>query len=113
MSDSPIPAPDAITRFYDNYLKCLDKASIPENQRRWSDAFFCVRLIYLSGQVYCGRELLLRFWRAKTLNQPLYLLSATATSRCGIGLFFNLFHCCRPIYDGIDNIHLDNLITDT
>ena len=35
MSDSPIPAPGAVTRFYDNYLKCLDKASIPENQRRW------------------------------------------------------------------------------
>ena len=59
------------------------------------------------------RELLLRFWRTKTLNQPLYLLSATATSHCGIGLFFNLSHCCSPIYDGIDNIHLKNLITDT
>jgi len=44
-----------------------------------------------------GRVLLLRFWRAKTLNQPLYLLSATANSVCGIGLFFNFCHCCSPI----------------
>ena len=27
--------PDAVARFFDNYLKCLHKASIPEKQRRW------------------------------------------------------------------------------
>ena len=26
---------DAASRFFDNYLNCLDKASIPEKQRRW------------------------------------------------------------------------------
>jgi integron integrase len=35
MSDSPISVPDAASRFYDNYLNCLIKASIPEKQRRW------------------------------------------------------------------------------
>ncbi len=35
MSDSNSPAADAIARFYDNYLNCLHKASIPEKQRRW------------------------------------------------------------------------------
>ena len=35
MSDSPIETPGAVTRFYDNYLKCLHKASIPEKQGRW------------------------------------------------------------------------------
>lgn len=35
MSDSNLPAADAIARFYDNYLNCLHKASIPEKQRRW------------------------------------------------------------------------------
>ncbi len=35
MSDSHIPTPDAVSRFFSNYLICLDKASIPEKQRRW------------------------------------------------------------------------------
>ena len=26
---------NAASRFFDNYLNCLDKASIPEKQRRW------------------------------------------------------------------------------
>ena len=42
----------------------------------------------------------------------LYLLRATATSHCGVGLFFNLFDCCRSIYDGADNISLKNIIAD-
>jgi len=33
--DSNSPAPDSVARFYDNYLNCLHKASIPEKQRRW------------------------------------------------------------------------------
>ena len=38
MSDTtaiPPGSPGAVSRFYDNYLKCLIKASIPEKQRRW------------------------------------------------------------------------------
>jgi integron integrase len=35
MPDSPISVPDPATRFFDNYLNCLVKASIPEKQRRW------------------------------------------------------------------------------
>lgn len=35
MPDSPILIPDAASRFFDNYLNCLIKASIPEKQRRW------------------------------------------------------------------------------
>lgn len=35
MSDSPFSVPDAAARFFDNYLECLHKASIPEKQRRW------------------------------------------------------------------------------
>jgi hypothetical protein len=35
MSDSPLSVPDAASRFFDNYLNCLIKASIPEKQRRW------------------------------------------------------------------------------
>jgi len=35
MFDSNSPAPDAVARFYDNYLNCLKDASIPEKQRRW------------------------------------------------------------------------------
>jgi hypothetical protein len=35
MSDSPLSIPDAASRFFDNYLNCLFKASIPEKQRRW------------------------------------------------------------------------------
>ena len=35
MSDSSSPVPVAVSRFYDNYLNCLQKASIPEKQRRW------------------------------------------------------------------------------
>lgn len=35
MTNSPDTAPDAVTRFYDNYLKCLYKHAVPEKQRRW------------------------------------------------------------------------------
>jgi len=35
MSDSPAIVPDAASRFFDNYLECLRKASIPEKQMRW------------------------------------------------------------------------------
>ncbi len=35
MSDSSISIPDATSRFFDNYLICLNKASIPEKQIRW------------------------------------------------------------------------------
>ena len=35
MSDSPAIVPDAASRFFDNYLRCLHKASVPEKQRRW------------------------------------------------------------------------------
>jgi len=35
MSDYPAIVPDAASRFFDNYLECLHKASIPEKQRRW------------------------------------------------------------------------------
>jgi len=35
MSDSPSIVPDAASRFFDNYLKCLINASVPEKQRRW------------------------------------------------------------------------------
>ncbi len=35
MADSPSNIPDAASRFFDNYLLCLKKASIPEKQRRW------------------------------------------------------------------------------
>lgn len=35
MPDSPVAVPDPASRFYDNYLNCLVKASIPEKQRRW------------------------------------------------------------------------------
>lgn len=35
MPDSPVSVPDAASRFFDNYLNCLIKASIPEKQRRW------------------------------------------------------------------------------
>lgn len=35
MPDSPISVPDPAARFFDNYLNCLVKASIPEKQRRW------------------------------------------------------------------------------
>jgi integron integrase len=35
MLDSPVSVPDAASRFYDNYLNCLIKASIPEKKRRW------------------------------------------------------------------------------
>lgn len=35
MADSPSNIPDATSRFFDNYLLCLKKTSIPEKQRRW------------------------------------------------------------------------------
>ncbi len=35
MADSPNNIPDAASRFFDNYLLCLKKASIPEKQRLW------------------------------------------------------------------------------
>ncbi len=35
MNDIPTIVPDPVSRFYDNYLKCLLKASIPEKQRPW------------------------------------------------------------------------------
>ena len=35
MADSPSNIPDAASRFFDNYLLCPKKASIPEKQRRW------------------------------------------------------------------------------
>ncbi len=35
MTDSSGSIPDAGSRFFDNYLICLNKASIPEKQRRW------------------------------------------------------------------------------
>lgn len=35
MLDSPAIIPDATARFFDNYLACLNKAGIPQQQRRW------------------------------------------------------------------------------
>ena len=35
MSESLTHTPDAVARFYDNYVACLHKASVPEKQRRW------------------------------------------------------------------------------
>ena len=35
MADSSAAAPDAASRFFDNYLRCLIKASVPERHRRW------------------------------------------------------------------------------
>ncbi len=35
MADSPVPVPDTASRFFSNRLSCLDKASVPEKQRRW------------------------------------------------------------------------------
>jgi integron integrase len=35
MSDSPYITPDAASRFFDNYLLCLNEAGIPERRRRW------------------------------------------------------------------------------
>lgn len=35
MSEFPGNGDPEVSRFYDNYLKFLDKASIPQNQRRW------------------------------------------------------------------------------
>lgn len=35
MSDSPSIVPDAASRLFDDYLGCLHKASVPEQQRRW------------------------------------------------------------------------------
>jgi hypothetical protein len=35
MNNASAIVPDPTARFFDNYLKCLIKASIPENQRHW------------------------------------------------------------------------------
>ena len=35
MSDPSRTSPDPATRFFDNYLRLLDKHAIPEKQRRW------------------------------------------------------------------------------
>ena len=35
MSGSLTHTPDAVARFYDNYVTCLHKASVPEKLRRW------------------------------------------------------------------------------
>jgi hypothetical protein len=35
MPDFPVFIPDAASRFFDNYLNCLIKASNPVKQRRW------------------------------------------------------------------------------
>lgn len=35
MANSPVVVPDAVSRFFDKYIACLHKASIPEKQRRW------------------------------------------------------------------------------
>jgi hypothetical protein len=40
-------------------------------------------------------------------------LIATGPYKETSGMFFDLSHCCSPINDGIDNIHLKNLITGT
>ncbi|WP_456416748.1 hypothetical protein [Thiolapillus sp.] len=58
----------------------------------------------------CKRALLFRFRGAKTLNQPLHLPFATADSICSIGSFLDFLHRISSIYDGIDNIYLENFI---
>jgi hypothetical protein len=35
MPDSPLSVPDAASRFFDNYLNCLVKASILQKKRHW------------------------------------------------------------------------------
>ncbi len=35
MSESIHHVPDTASRFFDNYLKCLDDNNIPVKQRRW------------------------------------------------------------------------------
>src|SRR3989338_1594625 len=36
MSDSFRSVSDAVARFFDNYLICLSRASVPEQQRQWT-----------------------------------------------------------------------------
>jgi len=52
MSDSFRSVPEAAARFFDNYLICLDKASVPEKQRRWY-----VRRIETFIKAYSGRKI--------------------------------------------------------
>ena len=35
MPDTPSFTSDKASRFFDNYLTCLNKSSIPDNQKRW------------------------------------------------------------------------------
>ena len=35
MPDSHVGVSDAASRFFDNFLNCLARASVPEKQRRW------------------------------------------------------------------------------
>lgn len=35
MSDSPRSVPETVSRFFSNYLLCLNKYPIPEKQMRW------------------------------------------------------------------------------
>jgi len=35
MADTPVIIRNATSRFFDNYLNCLENASVPETQRRW------------------------------------------------------------------------------
>jgi len=52
MSESLTHAPDAIARFYDNYVACLHKASVPEKQRRWY-----VKHVEVFIKVHSGRRI--------------------------------------------------------
>ena len=52
MSDSFRSVPDPVARFFDNYLICLDKASVPEKQRRWY-----VRRIEAFIKAHSGRKI--------------------------------------------------------
>ncbi len=52
MSDSFRSVPDPVARFFDNYLICLDKASVPEKQRRWY-----VRRVEAFIKAHSGRKI--------------------------------------------------------
>ncbi|MEZ5541073.1 MAG: integron integrase [Pseudomonadota bacterium] len=88
MPHAPVTAPGTAARFFDNYLECLRKASIPERQRRWYvkriEAFIKAqngrRIKSLSGQEIAtyletlGRENRLEGWQFRQCVNAIRIL---------------------------------------
>lgn len=92
MSESPGDGDPAVVRFYDNYLKCLHNAGIPQKQRRWF-------VKHIEGFVEAQRGRGIRTLSAADISQ--YLETIGRRKRLTDWQFRQIVHAIRILYCGL------------